>query len=77
MLHILDSELQMKVQGRSLDELPYKANTGVLGAYYGLIMNVAVLALQFWLAVWPIGGKPDATYFLNNIWLLSWCLPFT
>ena len=58
--------IAMKVQGRSLDELPYKANTGVLGAYYGLIMNVAVLALQFWLAVWPIGGKPDATYFFKQ-----------
>ena len=56
----------MYVQGRSLDEIPYKANTGVWGAYYGLIMNIVVLGLQFWLALFPIGEKPDATYFFKT-----------
>lgn len=55
-----------KYHGHSLEELPYVANTGVWGAYYGLIMNIAVLGLQFWLAVWPLGAEPSAVAFFQN-----------
>ncbi|KAG7664789.1 uncharacterized protein J8A68_001671 [[Candida] subhashii] len=56
----------MKAQERSLDELPYLSNTGVWGAYYGLIANIVVLALQFWLALFPIGAKPSAVAFFQT-----------
>ena len=82
----------MYVQGRSLDEIPYKANTGVWGAYYGLIMNIVVLGLQFWLALFPIGKKPDAvyvfktylaavivlaTYLVHKVWTRNWSFLIT
>lgn len=53
-------------QNRGLDELPYISNTGVIGAYYGLIMNIVILALQFWLAVWPLGKAPSALQFFQT-----------
>ncbi|RLV90510.1 General amino-acid permease GAP1 [Spathaspora sp. JA1] len=56
----------MKAQDRSLDELPYRSNTGIIGAYYGLIMNFVVLALQFWLALFPIGQKPSPVSFFQT-----------
>ncbi|KAL6451686.1 GAP6 Amino-acid permease GAP6 [Candida maltosa Xu316] len=77
----------MAAQGRSLDEIPYKSNTGVWGAYYGLIMNIAVLGLQFWLALFPLGGKPKAKdffqtylaavivlalYIIHKVWTKNW-----
>lgn len=56
----------MKTQNRSLDELPYKANTGVWGSYYATICLVVVLALQFWVSLFPLGSKPNATVFFKN-----------
>ncbi|EGW32147.1 general amino acid permease [Spathaspora passalidarum NRRL Y-27907] len=56
----------MRAQDRSLHELPYRSNTGVWGAYYGLIMNFVVLALQFWLALFPIGQKPSPVLFFQT-----------
>ncbi|ODV79145.1 general amino acid permease [Suhomyces tanzawaensis NRRL Y-17324] len=56
----------MAHQGRTLDELPYVSNTGVIGAYYGLIMNILVLCLQFWISLFPLHQKPDATVFFQN-----------
>ncbi|KAK6460383.1 general amino acid permease [Scheffersomyces coipomensis] len=58
-----------KYQGKDLQELPYISNTGIWGAYYGLIMNIVVLAFEiFWIGIWPIGSKPDpVVYFQNNL----------
>jgi len=44
-----------KKQGRRLDELAFKSQTGVIGSYIGLIFNVLVLVAQFWIGAWPIG----------------------
>lgn len=52
-------------QGHSLDELAYKSQPGVIGSWLGFILNVVVLIAQFWVAVWPIGGKPDAETFFS------------
>ena len=41
-----------KVQGHSLDELPYKASFGVAGSYIGLLLNVIVLIATFYVSVW-------------------------
>lgn len=55
-----------KKAGRSLDELPYKSMAGIWGAWYGLIMNVIVLGLQFWISLFPVHEKPDPTVFFQN-----------
>ncbi|KAK9322788.1 general amino-acid permease GAP1 [Lipomyces orientalis] len=52
-----------KVQGHSLDELAFKSHPGVIGSYVGLILNFLVLVAQFWIAVWPVGGTPNASDF--------------
>jgi amino acid transporter len=44
-----------KKQGRRLDELAFKSQTGVIGSYIGLIFNCLVLVAQFWIGAWPIG----------------------
>ncbi|KAG2734286.1 hypothetical protein G9P44_002292 [Scheffersomyces stipitis] len=56
----------MSAQGRSLDELPYVSNTGLWGSYYGLFMNVLVLGFQFWLSLFPLGGRPNAKDFFES-----------
>lgn len=58
--------MAMKEQGRSTDDLAYKSNTGLIGAYYGLIANVAILGLQFWLALFPVGESPKAVTFFKT-----------
>jgi amino acid transporter len=42
-------------QGRSLDEIPFKAIGGVYGSYIGLALNVIVLVANFYIAISPIG----------------------
>ncbi|KAK9474190.1 amino acid permease/ SLC12A domain-containing protein [Dipodascopsis tothii] len=54
-----------KVQGHSTDEIPFKAQAGVIGSYIGLAINILVLIAQFWIAVWPTGGTPNAVDFFQ------------
>ncbi|KAK7203297.1 amino acid permease-domain-containing protein [Myxozyma melibiosi] len=49
-----------KLQGHSLEELAFRSHPGVIGSYFGLILNFLVLVAQFWIAVWPTGGTPNA-----------------
>ena len=55
-----------QVQGHSLDELPYKATFGVYGSYIGLTLNILCLIAQFYTALYPIGGSPDAYAFFQS-----------
>lgn len=57
----------LKAQGRSVDELSFTAATGVYGSIYSMIFLIAVLGLQFWVALFPIGSsKADAKNFFQN-----------
>jgi amino acid transporter len=47
-----------KVQGHSLEELPFLALGGVWGSWLGAILIVLVLIAQFYVAVWPLGEQP-------------------
>lgn len=47
-----------KVQGHSLEELPYRAIGGVYGSWFGFIVIILVLIAQFYVAVWPLGVTP-------------------
>ncbi|KAL4950786.1 amino acid permease/ SLC12A domain-containing protein [Aspergillus filifer] len=48
--------------GRSLDDIPFKAVGGVYGSYLGLFLVFIVLVAQFFVAVAPPGGGPNGTY---------------
>ncbi|CAC9890752.1 unnamed protein product [Aureobasidium pullulans] len=52
--------------GRTLEQLPYKAKFGVIGSYIGLFLNIICLIAQFYVALFPIGGKPDVTNFFES-----------
>ena len=47
-----------KVQGHSLDELPYQALGGIYGSWFGVVLVVLVLIGQFYVAIWPVGYEP-------------------
>nr|CAF29500.1 Leu/Val/Ile amino-acid permease [Saccharomyces uvarum] len=68
MLSHLRFRQAMKVQGRSLDELGYKATTGIWGSAYGVFFNILVFIAQFWVALAPLnnGGKCSAESFFQS-----------
>lgn len=41
-------------KGRTLNQLAFRSQAGVVGSYIGLIFNFVVLVAQFWTAAWPI-----------------------
>ncbi|KAG7661578.1 uncharacterized protein J8A68_004947 [[Candida] subhashii] len=56
----------LKVQGRDTSELTFTSQPGIIGAYWGVILNVVILGLQFWIAIFPLKGNPSAEVFFNN-----------
>jgi yeast amino acid transporter len=54
-----------KVQGHSLDDLPFKAAAGVWGSWIGLIIVILCLIAQFYIALFPIGATPNAQAFFE------------
>lgn len=55
-----------KAQGRSKAELPYQASLGVIGSYYGLILNILCLIATFYTSLYPVGGSPNAQAFFES-----------
>ncbi|CCH62249.1 hypothetical protein TBLA_0G03120 [Henningerozyma blattae CBS 6284] len=51
----------MKYHGKSMDEVGYKAITGIWGSYYGLFFNLLVLIAQFWVALSAPGSGGQVT----------------
>jgi len=45
-----------KLNGHSVDELPFRAAFGIYGSYICAVMNFLCLAAQFYVALWPVGG---------------------
>ncbi|CCG24297.1 hypothetical protein CORT_0F00680 [Candida orthopsilosis Co 90-125] len=61
----------LKSQGRTTDELPFVAQSGIWGSYYGLVLNILFLVAQFWIALFPLGESPSAyNFFLNYLGFL-------
>ncbi|KAF5376599.1 hypothetical protein D9757_009590 [Collybiopsis confluens] len=55
-----------KVQGHSLEELPFKALGGAWGSWLGLILVILVLIAQFYVGLFPVGGVPNASERVQN-----------
>lgn len=55
-----------KVQGRAIEDLPWKSWTYPWAAYWGLFWCCLLLVVEFYLAVWPLGGSPSAENFFAN-----------
>lgn len=54
-LCFINMRLAMKQQGVSVNDLVYTSPVGIPGAIIGAILPIAVLGLQFWVYIWPIG----------------------
>jgi len=55
-----------KRAGRTTDDLPFAAMFGVWGSWIGLSLNILCLVAQFYVALFPIGGSPDAEAFFES-----------
>ncbi|KAH8814836.1 amino-acid permease inda1 [Xylogone sp. PMI_703] len=55
-----------KAQGHSKHELPYEALFGVIGSWYGLALNIICIIATFYVALFPVGGNPDASAFFQQ-----------
>lgn len=53
------------IQGNTLDEIPFRAAAGVWGSWLGLFLNIMCLIAQFYIALFPIGGLPNAGSFFE------------
>ena len=53
------------MQGNTLDEIPFRAAFGVWGSWLGLILCILCLVAQFYVALFPIGGEPNAAGFFQ------------
>ncbi|KAF3992913.1 hypothetical protein FT663_00823 [Candidozyma haemuli var. vulneris] len=77
----------LKSKGRNTDELAYTSQAGIIGSIYGISLNILILIAQFWIALFPIGGSPDAEaffkaylsfpivigfYIFHKIWKKNW-----
>jgi amino acid transporter len=45
-----------KLNGHSVDEIPFRAAFGIWGSYACAVLNFLCLAAQFYVALWPVGG---------------------
>ncbi|MCJ1471664.1 hypothetical protein MMC13_000304 [Lambiella insularis] len=45
-----------KLQGHTLDELPYQAQFGVVGSYIGLFLTFIAMIATFYVSLYPVGG---------------------
>lgn len=55
----------LRYQGRDTSELAYTSQAGVIGSCFGVLLNTLVLIAQFWIALFPLGGKPSAENFFQ------------
>jgi yeast amino acid transporter len=53
------------VQGRGTDELSFVSQCGIIGSAFGVLLNCLILIAQFWVALFPIGEKANATSFFK------------
>lgn len=58
--------LAYKRQGRSLRDLGFVSPMGIWGSCIGLFFNILCLMAQFYVSLFPIGGKPNANDFFQG-----------
>ncbi|QOU22946.1 amino acid permease [Brettanomyces bruxellensis] len=56
----------LKAQGRDTSELEYTSQSGIVGSWFGLALNIIILVAQIYVALFPIGGNPSAEEFFED-----------
>lgn len=65
-----------KVQGHSVEELPFQALGGEWGSWFGVVLVIVVLIAQFYIAIWPLGGMdPDPQKVAEGFFKVYLALP--
>lgn len=65
-----------QLRGRSVQALAFYAQSGVAGSWAGLILNVLILAAQFWVGGWPINwDQQSVAANARNFFLSSTAAP--
>lgn len=56
----------LKRQNRSADELVFQSMAGVVGSWWGVILNLAILVLECWIGLYPTqDSKADVVHFFK------------
>ena len=55
-----------KIQGRSVQDLPWTTWTWPWGAYWGLTWCIILIIAEFYLSVWPLGEPTTAEGFFST-----------
>ena len=56
-----------KLNGHSVDEIPYKAKFGIIGSWICVVMNFLCLVANFYISLYPVGGPYlNAKAFFQN-----------
>ncbi len=66
----------LKAQKQKVEELPFVAMTGIWGTWYSIIVFVFILVVQCWIAIDPIGSKPNAANFFKAYLTVPFALSF-
>ncbi|OWB57323.1 hypothetical protein B5S28_g3261 [[Candida] boidinii] len=56
----------LAVRGRGTDEIPYKTQCGLLGSWFGVLLNVLILIATLYTAIFPVGDSPSAEGFFES-----------
>lgn len=64
-----------RVQGHSVEELPFRAMFGVWGSWIGLILVVLVLIAQAYIAVAPVGASTSGAAAAKSFFEVYLALP--
>jgi len=41
--------------GHHINELAFRSQPGVIGSWFGVLVNIGILIAQFWVGAWPVG----------------------
>ncbi|EGV61138.1 hypothetical protein CANTEDRAFT_99846 [Yamadazyma tenuis ATCC 10573] len=52
-------------QGRYTDELVFESRTGLWGSYIGMVLIGLIIVAEFYVAIFPVGGDPNAEQFFQ------------
>lgn len=72
----------LKAQNIPLSRLPFKDPCAPYGQWYGIVLNLALIGLEFWLSLFPLnGGKASAGSFFENylsipLFVITWAVAY-
>ncbi|TDZ28481.1 putative amino-acid permease [Colletotrichum spinosum] len=55
-----------RLQGRPLEDIPWRSALGVYGSYLGVFLVLCSLIATFYSALFPVGGSPNAESFFQS-----------